>query len=106
MAKFTHHIFICTQPRDGSGRSCQTAGGSELVQELQRQVISNPDLLGKTAVTACACLGPCLDGPNMVIYPEGIWYAGVTLSDIPDIIDQHLANGTPVARLQYEWDED
>ncbi len=105
MAKFTHHLFVCTQPRDGT-RSCQSTGSNKLVAELQRLVVSHPDLLGNVAVTACSCLGPCLDGPNIVIYPEGIWYAGVTLRDIRQIVEQHLIGGTPVAHLQYEWDDE
>jgi (2Fe-2S) ferredoxin len=37
-------------------------------------------------------------GPNIVVYPEGIIYAGVQVSDIKDII-AHLEGGPPVERL-------
>ncbi|MEZ4571397.1 MAG: hypothetical protein R2849_13925 [Thermomicrobiales bacterium] len=37
-------------------------------------------------------------GPNIVVYPEGIIYSGVRVSDIKDII-AHLEGGPPVERL-------
>jgi (2Fe-2S) ferredoxin len=37
-------------------------------------------------------------GPNIVVYPEGIIYSGVQVSDIKDII-AHLEGGPPVERL-------
>ena len=44
-------------------------------------------------VTPCSCLGPCFDGPNAVVYPEGVWYAGLDESDATALVD-HLIDGT------------
>ncbi len=57
-------------------------------------------------MTACDCLGPCFDGPNVVIYPEGVWYAGVGASDARELTDEHLAAGRVVDRLVYPWPTD
>jgi (2Fe-2S) ferredoxin len=35
----------------------------------------------------------------MVIYPEGIWYGGVTPQDVPAIIEQTILNGKVIDRL-------
>jgi (2Fe-2S) ferredoxin len=35
----------------------------------------------------------------MVVYPEGVWYGGVTPADVPEIVDRHLVGGAPVERL-------
>ena len=35
----------------------------------------------------------------MLVYPEGIWYYGVTADDVADIVDGHLIGGRPVERL-------
>lgn len=43
-------------------------------------------------VTPCGCLGPCFDGPNAVVYPDGIWYGGLTVDDA-DAIARHLVDG-------------
>jgi (2Fe-2S) ferredoxin len=58
------------------------------------------------AVTACDCLGPCFDGPNLVIYPEGVWYAGVTAADVQEIVERHLVGGAVVERLRLDWSDD
>jgi (2Fe-2S) ferredoxin/2-polyprenyl-3-methyl-5-hydroxy-6-metoxy-1,4-benzoquinol methylase len=50
-------------------------------------------------VTACGSLGLCEHGPNMVVYPEGVWYSGVGEADVPEIVRSHFQEGTPVARL-------
>lgn len=42
--------------------------------------------------TACACLGPCFDGPNAVVYPDDVWYGALDESDA-DAIVAHLVDG-------------
>lgn len=49
---------------------------------------------------AAGCLDQCEHGPNVVVYPEGVWYGNVQLSDVEEIIESHILGGTPVARLQ------
>jgi (2Fe-2S) ferredoxin len=34
-----------------------------------------------------------------VVYPEGVWYGGVTLADVDEIVDSHIVSGKPVERL-------
>lgn len=43
-------------------------------------------------VTPCGCLGPCFDGPNAVVYPDGVWYGNLTVEDA-DAIVEHLVSG-------------
>jgi hypothetical protein len=35
----------------------------------------------------------------MIVYPEGVWYAGVTPADVPEIVRSHFEENTPVERL-------
>ena len=39
------------------------------------------------------CLRICEDGPIAVVYPDGVWYRGVTTEVLDLIIDQHLVGG-------------
>jgi (2Fe-2S) ferredoxin len=48
---------------------------------------------------AAGCLDACAHGPSVVVYPEGVWYRGVTVADVPEIVEQHLVGGRPVERL-------
>ncbi|GAH95959.1 unnamed protein product, partial [marine sediment metagenome] len=47
------------------------------------------------------CHGFCQQGPIVVVEPEGIFYAKVTVDDVPEIVQSHLRDGKPVARLFY-----
>jgi (2Fe-2S) ferredoxin len=38
----------------------------------------------------------------MVVYPEGIWYTAIDLSDIDEIIDTHFGKGQVVDRLRID----
>ena len=75
---------------------CKTRGSEELTAELEKQVAAKG--ITDVEVKPYMCFGACQEGPNIVIYPEKSWYAGVKTQDISDITD-HLAGGPHVARL-------
>lgn len=58
---------------------------------MQRELLARRSALD-VLVTACDCLGPCFDGPNAVVYPDGVWYAGLAPADAPALAD-HLIDG-------------
>ena len=66
---------------------------------MLRQEILARGLMDEVQVTTCGSLGLCEHGPNMVVYPEGVWYSGVTPEDVAEIVRSHFQNGVPVARL-------
>lgn len=45
------------------------------------------------------CLDQCSKGVAMVVYPEGVWYGGVTVDDVDEIIEEHVVHGRVVERL-------
>jgi (2Fe-2S) ferredoxin len=101
MPKPERHVFVCNQSRPpGHPKgSCTERGGVEVIQELAEQ-LTNRNLFGRIALTSTGCLGPCMDGPNMLVYPEGVMYCGVKKTDVAEIVEQHLLGGNPVERLQ------
>ncbi|WP_330381820.1 hypothetical protein [Defluviitalea phaphyphila] len=37
--------------------------------------------------------------PIVIVYPEGVWYGGVTYDDVEEIFDSHIEGGKVVDRL-------
>lgn len=57
------------------------------------------ELFNDIQVTATGCMGPCSEGPTVLVYPEGVMYGGVKKDDVNSIFDQHLLNDQPVEAL-------
>ena len=56
-------------------------------------------MLDEVQITTCGSLGVCERGPNLVVYPEGVWYSGVRPEDVPELVESHFVQGRPVERL-------
>lgn len=56
---------------------------------------------GDALVTNCGCLGPCFDGPNAVVYPDGVWYAGLEPDDAAGLADHLTAGRVLAAKLSH-----
>jgi (2Fe-2S) ferredoxin/predicted O-methyltransferase YrrM len=69
-----------------------------MIETLRREIDAR-GLEDVVLVTTCGSLGLCEWGPNMIVYPEGVWYAGVTPADVPEIVRSHFQEDTPVERL-------
>jgi (2Fe-2S) ferredoxin/predicted O-methyltransferase YrrM len=98
MEPFRFHLFICQQKKPEGAPSCPGRGAQQTMAALRRE-IKAAGLNQEVQVTECGCLGLCSKGPNLIVYPEGVWYTGVTAEDVPEIVSGHLKNGKPVERL-------
>jgi (2Fe-2S) ferredoxin len=56
-------------------------------------------------INNAGCLDRCELGPNLVIYPEGVWYTYRNQADIDEILETHVKGGGRVARLMLEVDQ-
>jgi (2Fe-2S) ferredoxin len=84
------HLFVCTNVTSSGKPACGKRGGDAILAAVQQKLLERRATA--VLVTACACLGPCFDGPNAVVYPDGIWYGGLTVEDA-DAIARHLVDG-------------
>jgi (2Fe-2S) ferredoxin len=101
MAKFKHHIFICTNQRPPeNSRGCCDPEGQAALQLLFKKELATRGLKSSVRANKAGCLDQCEHGPNVVIYPEGVWYGGVRPEDVVELIQSHILNGVPVARLR------
>jgi len=66
-----------------------------------RKEVATRGLSDDVQITRCGSLGLCERGPNVVVYPQGVWYSGVGPDDIPEIVEVHFIQGRTVERLAH-----
>jgi (2Fe-2S) ferredoxin/precorrin-6B methylase 2 len=98
MQPFRYHVFICDQKKP-EGLPCCAGRGSAATLEALRKEIGARDLLDRVQITTCGSLGACERGPNIVVYPEGVWYSGVRPEDVPELVESHFIQGHTLERL-------
>ena len=105
MARFEHHLFVCenTRPAGHPRGCCQERGGVPLRAHL-KAALKKRGLQGMVRANAAGCLDQCERGATVVVYPEGVWYGGVTEADVEEILDG-LEQGQVVERLRIPDDE-
>lgn len=96
-----YHVFICAnrRPPGHPKGSCFDRGAPDIHAKFVEEV-GKLNLWGTVEVTTSGCLGPCLDGPTVVVYPEGVWYGKITPNDVAEIVESHFVNGQPVQRCR------
>ena len=98
MQPFRYHVFICDQKKPEGIPCCPARGSSATIDALRKEVAA-PGLLEVVQVTTCGSMGLCERGPNLVVYPEGVWYSGVNAEDVPELVESHFVQGKVLQRL-------
>lgn len=96
-----YHIFVCTSGRTNGVQKgmCHQKDGVKLVEKFMQE-IEDRDLTGDCMVTNTGCFGICSRGPIAVVYPEGVWYGGLTTDAVEEIVDKHIEGGEIVTQYQ------
>lgn len=102
MPKPRYHIVVCanTRPPGHPKPSCGAAGSNNLLMALNMGLIERGIQPGEVLVTGSTCLGPCEQGPTLVVYPDCTWYSQVKEEHVATILDEHIKNGNPAERLK------
>jgi (2Fe-2S) ferredoxin len=98
MHKPQYHFFLCNSYRaNGEPQGvCHKKGAPELLQYLQGEV---SDRGIDAVVSTTSCLNVCEQGPVMVVYPNALWYFGITEQKIDEILDG-IEDGSPLEEPQ------
>ena len=98
--KFQRHVFVCIneRPADHPKGCCKARGGVEVRDALKAE-LTKRGLSKQIRANNSGCLDQCEHGVAVVVYPEQVWYGGVTVDDVPEIVEKHLIGGEPVTRL-------
>lgn len=100
MPSFERHVFVCTNERtpDHPRGCCKARGGEEVRNALKRELTAR-GVQTLVRANVAGCLDQCEHGVAMVVYPEQVWYGGVTPADVPEIVERHILGGQYVTRL-------
>jgi (2Fe-2S) ferredoxin len=100
MPRLQRHVFVCINERpEGHPKGCCSDKGGKEVRELFKEGLARRGLKGIVRANAAGCLDTCALGVTVVVYPEAIWYRGVTTGDVEEIIEKHVVGGEVVQRL-------
>ncbi|MDH4120780.1 MAG: NAD(P)H-dependent oxidoreductase subunit E [Deltaproteobacteria bacterium] len=86
------HVLVC------GNADCASRGSLRLLRALRDKIKS----LGKgreILVTRAGCMGRCGEGPTVAVYPDGVWYRGVSEQDAGTLVEEHLVGDRLVGRL-------
>jgi len=95
MAFYRAHVLVC------GGTPCVLKGAKAIKDELVKEV-GRYELMDEIRIIETGCLGPCDEGPVILVYPEGIMYSRLKTKDIPVIVEHHLLKGRVVEELVYQ----
>lgn len=100
MSYYKHHVFVCTNNREGEEIACEQHNAQKM-RDYMKQRSKELGLVGcgDVRINSAGCLNRCKLGPVLVIYPEETWYTFIDKEDIDEIIDEHLVKGNIVGRL-------
>jgi (2Fe-2S) ferredoxin len=94
---WARHVFVCT-----SGKYCpEVDGDGRGVHARLKELVAAEGLNKTVRVNHSGCLDQCGHGPMIVVYPDSVWYWGVQVEDVDEIVREHLRDGRPVERLRY-----
>ena len=100
MARIQRTIFVCTRTREPeSKKACCGARDGAAVLEAFKIATADRGMKRVFRATSSGCLDQCAQGVTVVVYPDDVWYGGVTPADVDEIVDRHVLGGDVVERL-------
>jgi (2Fe-2S) ferredoxin len=81
------HVLVCVNDRQGARKSCAD-GQSVALKDRLKDEAAKRGWTGRVRVSQSGCLGLCQKGPNVMLYPQGIWFSEVTPQDADQVLEK------------------
>lgn len=86
MKYFRSHILVCVDPE------CLSKGAHAILDKLNDELVAT-GLIDEVQVLETSRIGGCANGPEIMVYPEGVHYAKLSVDDIPYLVEEHFLKG-------------
>jgi NADH:ubiquinone oxidoreductase subunit F (NADH-binding)/(2Fe-2S) ferredoxin len=87
MAYFRSHVLVSVDP------GCVEKGAYNLIDTLHDELVKQ-GLVDEVQVLETSRIGdPETEGPDLIVYPEAVHYANLTIDDIPFLVEEHFLKG-------------
>jgi len=94
MAFYRSHVLVSVDPE------CLKRGAHEVIDALNDELIVQ-DLIHEVQVLETSRIGdPYRLGPDMLVYPEGVHYANISVDDIPFLVEEQFLKGRVVEKFR------
>jgi NADH:ubiquinone oxidoreductase subunit F (NADH-binding)/(2Fe-2S) ferredoxin/NAD-dependent dihydropyrimidine dehydrogenase PreA subunit len=80
---------------------CVSRGAKTLRDEFEEH-LNRLGIREEVKLVNTGCVGLCEQGPFVIVYPEGVFYALVKNKDVKTIVEEHLYKGRIVEKLVFE----
>jgi len=80
--------------------NCISNGALQIKDVLEKE-IRNFDLAEDVQVTSTGASGLCVNGPILIVQPDGTFYQRLKEKDIPHLVEEHFLKGREVKKLLY-----
>ena len=79
-------VFVCVNRREPD-EVCCSRRDSEAVAASIKERIKAAGLARQVRVSKSGCQDVCAKGPNVMVFPDYVWYHGVTIADVDHIVE-------------------
>ncbi len=86
MKYYRSHVLVCIDPE------CLSKGAHDIIDSLNDELVVQ-GLIDEVQVLETSRIGGCANGPEMMVYPEGVHYSNLTVDDIPFLVEEHFLKG-------------
>ena len=94
-----HHkiLFVCINQREPQEACCAHRESGAIADALKARVKAL-GLSRWVRVSKSGCQDLCAQGPNVMVFPDYVWYHGVTPADVERIVQDTIRDLAPAQR--------
>ena len=85
-APYQKIVFVCLNEREAG--VCCAQRSSETIHAQLKAAVKERGLNTQVRISRSGCMNRCGQGPNIMVFPDNIWYSGVTEDDVPSLLDE------------------